>query len=329
MKIDQIPHLQRVGVDVSMEKFDASVRIGNCVHSSVFAMTGAGLDQFRKWLKKLGLDAAHLWMEATGRYFYPLAEWAVEKMGWMVTIINPRSIKHFAYSKLKLNKSDKRDAQVILKFAEAATDEELRFWQPKSRSFKELRDLQLEIAGIKKQIGQERNRLKCGLKSNYTRDVIRTNIKFLEAQKKKLHQQSMKVIKQDPELSEYYGSLRAIKGFGEVTIAFLLGKIDFDLFKKGRQLVKFAGLDALHASSGKSSIQRKGISRAGHADIRSQLYWPAIVAMKHDVKTKEFAQALEKRGFKPKQVICAVMSKLLRASFAVVRDGRKASLEAA
>jgi transposase len=282
-------------------------------------MSGRGMDQFRQWLKKNDVTEAHLWVESTGRYHEPLAEWAIER-GWKVTVANPRCVRHFATAKLKLAKTDKLDAKVVLRFAESATSEEIVFWSPKSPACKALRDIHLELSGLKKLIGQEQNRLRCGLTNIAVKVRIRQTIKFLQAQQKALLAEAIRVIKADPELSKARKLLLTIKGIGDATIIVLLAKIDFELFRKGRQLVKFAGLDALPWQSGKTNRQR-GISRAGHADLRSALYLPAIVSMTHDANSKAFAKRLEASGCAKKEIICAIMSRLLRVAFAVVRDG--------
>ncbi len=313
--------LSRVSVDVAKDKFDACVRNGKSTAKAVFEMSGRGMDQFRRWLKKHGIERAYLWMEATGRYFEALAEWAVN-LGWQVSIVNPRAIRAFATSRLKTSKTDPLDAEVILRFAETAADNEFPRWKPRTKALKELRDLQLEVAGLKKQIGQERNRLKCGLTSRFAIDIIRANLAFLQAQSKKLVKRSTQIIKADPELAPLYKSLSSVKGFGDVTIAFLIAKIDFSLFSRGRQLVKFAGLDTVHWNSG-TSKKSKGISRVGHSDLRSALFLPAICAKRHDPDSRAFAQKLEARGRCKMEIICAVMCRLLRVAFAVVREGQK------
>lgn len=313
-------NLKRIGIDISKDKFNACLRRGDSFQNGEFAMSGRGMDQFRQWLKKNDVTEAHLWVESTGRYHEPLAEWAIER-GWKVTVANPRSVRQYAKSKLKMAKTDKLDAKVILRFAESATPEEIVFWSPKSPARKALRDIHLEASGLKKIIGQEQNRLRCGLTNNAVKARIRQTIKFLQTQLKELLKEAIRVIKADPELSKLRKLLLTIKGIGDATVIVLLAKIDFELFRKGRQLVKFAGLDDLPWQSGKTN-RRRGISREGHADLRSALYLPAIVSMTHDANHKAFAKRLEANGCAKKEAICAIMARLLRLAFAVVRDDK-------
>lgn len=311
--------LKRVGIDISKDKFNTCLRRGDSFQHGEFSMSGRGMDQFRQWLKKNDVTEAHLWVESTGRYHEPLAEWAIER-GWKVTVANPRSVRQYASSKLKLTKTDKLDAKVILRFAESATPEEIVFWTPKSPACKALRDIHLAVTGLKTSIGQEQNRLHCGLTNSAVKANIRQTLKFLRSQQKALLKEAVRIIKEDEKLAGIRELLLTIPGIGDGTIIVLLVKIDFELFRKGRQLVKFAGLDALTWQSGKTSRQR-GISRVGHADLRSALYLPAIVSMTHDAHSKAFAERLEANGCAKKEVICAIMARLLRVAFAIVRDG--------
>ena len=322
MKNDRVEtQLQCVGIDMSMETFDVGISVGKKTLVQRFTVRNSGLNQFRNWLRKNNIHNPHLWIEATGRYWEGLAEWAV-KVGFKVTVVNPRCIRHFAISKLKLNKTDPLDARTILRFGECAEDGEFRSWKPKTAALKELRDLQVEIVGLNKAIGQERNRLKCGLTSEIVKDSIKQTIAMLTSQKKRLQKESSRLIKSDAQLKGTYGVLKTIRGFGDVTIAFLLAKIDFGAFSKGRQLVKFAGLDSIRFESGKSVKKKERISRTGHADLRSALYWPAIVAIRDDEATAAFAQNIVARNCNM-VAICAVMARLLRIAFARVRDSRK------
>ena len=164
--------------------------------------------------------------------------------------------------------------------------------------------------------------MKCGLHSETVKQTIRDNVSYLSKQIKKLYAEGMMLINSDDRLKSRYRFLISIKGFGQITVVLLLAKIDFDLFVKGRQLVKFAGLDSVRWQSGKSVRKRERISRVGHADLRSALYLPAIVAMTHDAGIRKFAEHHAEQKTPTKVVICAVMARLLRTAFSVVRDQR-------
>jgi transposase len=315
----EIEHV--VGIDISSDKFDVCIRHGESKAKNTFKTNLTGFRRFALWLERFKALKPQLWMEATGRYHEPVAEWAHEQ-GWQVVVANPRAVRHFAKSRMKKSKTDALDAEVLLGFAESADEKDIHFWHPRSESQKELRDRQLEIQGLKKMIGQEENRLKCGLSSKAVEERIRAHIEYMKLQIKELQAESEKLIKADPDMSQTAKRLRQIKGFGPITIALLLWKVDFQAFKKGRQLVKYAGLDPAAWESGKLK-RRSQISREGHAELRSGLYMAAMVAIKHDPGTAEFVRHLKDRKAPNKVVICAVMARLLRLAFALVRDADK------
>jgi len=302
--------MNKVGIDISENWFDCCLRTVQSFKRAQFKNDGTGFNDLHKWLKRNEITTPQLFMEATGRYWNDLANWAF-KHGWRVTVVNPRCIRKFAESRLQYNKTDRLDAECILRFAEGAQPDELREWTPPEKAQQELKELQMEIAGLQKTIGQERNRLKSGLKNPLVKETIRRTLKFLETQKKALEKRALLVIKQDEKLRKDYKTLTQVKGLGDTTIRVLLARIDFDRFKKGRQLVAFAGLAPQKWQSGKSR-KNEHISRVGHADLRSALYLPAVVAMTHDSEMAKLKQRLESQGKTGKQVICAVMATLLR-----------------
>lgn len=310
-----------VGIDISDEKFDGFVRVGGKLHHAEFKQDEGGRNQLHKWLKRLGCVNPQLYMESTGRYGENLAYWA-NRLGWQIFEINGRLVRKFAEAKLGYNKTDKLDALAILRFAETSEAGEIRPWQPKTDSKNELRDLQMEIAGLDKMIGQERGRLKCGLRSQSVKRFIEQNIQFLKEQKKSLRSQALKVIKQNVKLWKNFQILKSQKGIGDITAIFLLNKIDFERFQKGRQLVSFAGIAPAEFSSGKSVRRKEQISRVGHSSIRDALYFPAVTAMTHDPDIRKYAQHLEAKGKHKKVIICAIMARLLQTSFALIRDQR-------
>lgn len=64
------------------------------------------------------------------------------------------------------------------------------------------------------------------------------------------------------------------------------------------------------------------ISKIGNNNLRKTLYFPAIVAKKHNPIIKSFCQRLELAG-KPKMVIiCAAMRKLVHIIYGVLKSGK-------
>jgi transposase len=117
--------------------------------------------------------------------------------------------------------------------------------------------------------------------------------------------------------------LLAEPGFGPLTAAKLLGEIlDVKLYESARQLAAFAGLaPRLHESG--SSIRRKArLSKVGAPRLRKALYFPAIVAMRHNPHVRAMSERLKERGKCPMQIIGAAMRKLAHLAYGVLKSGK-------
>lgn len=313
--------MTRVAIDIAMDTFDVAMEVKGVHKRASFGNHGRGRNDFHRWLKKHGVTEPHLFLEATGRYGESLATWAHDH-GWLVTMINPRRTRKFAESEGLYNKTDRIDADCILQFAASPKARNLRLWQPRSKAETELREIKMELLGLEKMIVQERNRSKSCIATPLIKRCIAQNIAYLKEQKKLLERRALEVIKGDKKLQQLYKILIKVKGFGPKTVITMLARVDFDQFKKGRQLVGFAGLAPRKWESGKSVCKKEIISRVGHADLRCALFFPAIVAMTHDAETVAYKEKLQKEGKPTKVIICAVMARLLRKAFALVRDAR-------
>ena len=89
-------------------------------------------------------------------------------------------------------------------------------------------------------------------------------------------------------------------------------------YDSARQIAAYAGVTPKKSESGTSLKQTK-LSKLGNGRIRKGLYFPAIVATKHNSIINEFANRLEKNGKTKMQIVCAAMRKLLHIAFGVLK----------
>lgn len=319
--------MTHIAVDIGQEHFDVCFEVGDKRKAGTFGNTGPGRNDLHKLLRKNNVEDVHIFMEATGRYGEKLATWAF-KLGWKVTVINPRNVRKFAESEGRYNKTDRIDAECILNFSNSTHARKLRLWVPRSVCETELKEIHMEILGLEKMITQERNRSKSCIATALVKLLIKQNLEYLKEQKMLLEKRALQVIKGDTKLCHDYKVLKQIKGIGDKTAIKILARVNFENFKKARQLVGFAGLAPKKWESGKSR-KKEIISRVGHADLRSALYFPAITSMTHDTEMAEYKKHLETQGKQKKVIICAIMAKLLRKAFAMIRDSRTSQLNLA
>ena len=132
------------------------------------------------------------------------------------------------------------------------------------------------------------------------------------------------LIDKTPELKHRASLLATIPGIGKKTLPYLLATIgDGSSFQSAKHLASYAGLSPRHHQSGISIHKQSAIGFSGQKELRSALFMPAVVVSFGRYPTFEkFVKRMEKKGKTKKQIIIAIMRKLLTISHAVIRQNR-------
>lgn len=116
--------------------------------------------------------------------------------------------------------------------------------------------------------------------------------------------------------------LLTIPGIGISSAASLLGEIgDIKFYKSAKEIIKLAGLNLYEISSGLHKGKRH-ITRCGRSLIRKTLYFVALNAIRTDMLFKDKYNQLRDKGLPSTKAIVAIMIKLIRIIYAVLRDKR-------
>ena len=108
---------------------------------------------------------------------------------------------------------------------------------------------------------------------------------------------------------------------GEITQHILIAELpDIHLFKNARQLAAWSGLPPQHYESGTSGRTQTPITKVGSSALRKALFMPAMTARTNNPLLKEFGDRLQKNGKKPKQIIIAIMRKLLHQIYGILKS---------
>jgi transposase len=104
------------------------------------------------------------------------------------------------------------------------------------------------------------------------------------------------------------------------TIATVLIEVTngFAQFHSAKALAKYIGVVPVIYQSGKSQMT-KGICKTDDPQLRSLLYMASWSAVRYNKPCQELYQRLKAAGKAPKVALIAVVNKLLRQAFAVVR----------
>lgn len=304
------------GIDVSFTTLDVCYQnnLGEFFHLKV-GNNNAG---FAKILEHTG-NHYHFVMEATGVYYIRLA-FFLHSRDCTLSVVNALSIKRFIQMHLERNKSDKKDAAWICRYA---IEQRPPGWQMPDQSYFQGKQLYNTIREYQEQIKRFNNQLhSLGLLPVQSKDTIRSLEMKCNLQKevKNLEQKLQELLQQwQPEQLK---NISSVKGIGKRAAAMLI------VFTQGfkntashRQLISFAGLSPTEYSSGTSIQGKPKICKRGGKPLRDVLYMCAMNAMKTNPACKALYERLRAKGKSGKQGLIAVCNKLLKQVFAVMKSG--------
>jgi len=298
-----------VGIDVSKDEMDVHIvpqnRAFRCKRDD------KGITSLVKSLKKHSPKL--IVMEATGGYekVITIKLWAA---GLPVSIINPFRIRSYAKAEGKFAKTDKIDAYVIAKFAQAIKPEPSALPSEQQRVIQELLTRRNQLVKIRT---AEKNHL-----SRACTESVRASIEMiiltLEKQILQIDDDFGNYIDLDPEYKEKDHLLRSVPGVGQVISRTLLGHLPELGVLNRQQIAALVGVAPMNFDSGHK--QGKRIIMGGRASVRSMLYMATLTAMQFNPAIKTFYDRLLLAGKAKKVALTACMRKLLTILNAIVKS---------
>lgn len=310
--------MKMVGIDIAKRKFDVALLDGAKVRNKVFDNTAAGHRGLISWLveRECIPGGTHLCMEATSQYYEGLATVLCDA-GYQVSVVNPLQIKAFGESRLRRQKTDRADAELIARFCEQQSPMP---WQPPAVEVRELQRLLARLEAVQDMRVQELNRLYEA--SGEARGSVERVLGLLNEELAKLEQMIRDHIDRHPHLHEQDALLRSIPGVGERVSSYCMAWLQAGRFEDVRQAVAFAGLSPRHRQSGDSVRGKPRLSKVGHARLRKVLYLPAMSALRCNPAAKALGMRMKAAGKRGKVVIGAVMRKLIHWMFGVLKSNQ-------
>jgi transposase len=304
------------GIDVSHTTLDISYQnnLGELFHLKV----GNNIAGFAKIIEHTGTQY-HFVMEATGVYYIRLAFY-LHELGCTLSVVNALSIKRYIQMHLERNKSDKKDAAWICKYA---IEQEPPFWEMPDSAYFECKQLYNTIREYAEQIKRFNNQLhSLKLLPLPSKDTIKSldKIKVTLEKEMELLEEKLEVALNQWQ-PDQLKNLRSIKGIGKRATAMLIVFTQgFKFTNSHRQLISFAGLSPSEYTSGTSIQGKSRIYKKGGKNLRDVLYMCSMNAIKTNPACKALYDRLRANGKTGKQALIAVCNKLLKQVFAVVKN---------
>lgn len=301
-----------VGIDVSKDRLDVHVR----PTGESFAVTrdGEGLSQLAERLRPV--PPTLVVVEATGG-FETIVAAALAGAGLPLAVVNPAQIRHYAKAIGRHAKTDRIDAEVIARFAEATRPE------PRALPDEEtalLADLVARRRQIVDMLRAERQREKRITLSRLRKSIARV-VKALEKELAELDGDIDTTVRGSPVWREKEDLLTSVPGIGPIIARTLLGELPELGVLSRRRIASLVGLAPHPRMSG--TWKGKSMISAGRSSVRAVLFVGAMTAARCNPALRQFHRRLIAAG-KPKMVaLIAVARKLLTILNAMIRDQRQ------
>jgi transposase len=277
--------------------------------------TRSGIQELLGWLKEHHAEPIAAVLESTGHYGEMLAH-LLHEAGHRVSVVNPGRVKQYAQSQGRHNKTDEVDAEIIARFG---FTQELPQWQPLPEAQATLRALLRRREDVSAQLQAEANRLEaCPTDKGPVPQSLRRIIALLSKELVRLEAAISEHIKTHPDLAADCARLEAIPGIGAKSAQWLVAELPGTL-ENSRAAAAWAGVAPRLSESG-TLRKPSRIGPAGNRFLRKALYFPAISARTHNPRFKVFADRLAERGLSKMAIIMAVLHKLVRTAFAILKN---------
>jgi transposase len=302
------------GVDVSKAKLDACIMPGSVFRS--FDNNAAGIAELAAFCR--AHETNLVVMEATGG-FERRAFLLLWEQGLPCAVANARHVRHYAEAMGALEKTDRIDATMIARFAQA---KDLQPTPLPSQAQQRLKALVARLRQVTDDLTVQKQRRSSLLDNAEMLASIDEVVALLKRQSRTLEGEIGSMIDDDPMWAHLADTFRTTKGVADRTVAWLMADLPEIGTYSNKAIAKLVGLAPIANDSGKRKGKRP--VRGGRAGVRSILFLVAAIAARYDKSLGEFRARLVAAGKEKMVIRIALARKLLVRLNAKARDARAA-----
>jgi transposase len=300
------------GVDVSADTLDIHYNLANGKELTLRVPNSQ--NGHEEVLQKVGVRCYV--MEATGPYYLRFAFY-LKAGGAEVRLENPLVIKRYIQMHMERNKSDRKDASWIYRYA---LEQKAPVWNLPTEQSLKCNAILASIDLYTRQHTQLTNQIhafsQLPIDCSEVIKSLQKTIDHIDKVMEKLELRLQQIL--ETWKGEQLKCLATIPGLGKRATALLIIYTDgFTRVTNHRQLIALAGLAPREYSSGSSVRGRRGICKMGNGHLRNVLYMCSLSAIKYNKACKDLFDRLKAKGKRGKVALIAVCNKLLKQAFAV------------
>ena len=304
-----------IGIDVSKDWLDLhALPSGDTCRINNPAVDPPAAEALVTWCRQR--PSCRIVLEATGGY-QDAAVAALLEAGLPVVVVNPRQVRDFAKALGRLAKTDRLDAGVLARFAQAVRPELRPLPDAQARQLEDLLNRRRQLLHTHV---SEQNRRKQARSPKVLASIDRT-LAFLDQELKDNDRELRELIRATPAWQERCDLLQSVPGVGPQTARTLLAALPELGTATRQQIAALVGVAPLNRDSGHFE-GRRGVW-GGRAVVRAALYMATPTAIRAGKPLHAFYVRLVAAGKKKKVALVACMHKLLTILNALVRKGER------
>ena len=299
------------GIDISKHTLEAA--FDEKGKTTCYENTPKGVEKLIANLKQYA--EPFVIIEPTGGYEL-LFEQACHAANINVILVLANRVRDFAKATGELAKTDRIDAQMLLRYGATFKLTAESIAMRKDPEFKALMKRREQLVKL---ITQEKQHLESCFDES-VQVSIKKIIARLEAELKEIENKLADLVESDEALKEKSEYLRSIKGVGEVTVLQTLSSLPEIGLVSNKEIAALVGLAPYVRESG----QYRGQARiyGGRMEIRNVLYMACLSAIRCNKSIRDFYNQLKSKGKPFKVAMVACMRKLLIMMNCVCREKR-------
>lgn len=298
-----------VGMDVSQGGVDVAVQPGTTFQ---IAQDERGIAEAVARLQ--AVQPTLIVLEATGGLEVPLTG-ALAAAGLPVVVINPRQVRDFARATGQLAKTDRLDAQILARFADAIRPPVRPVPDEQTQALAALVARRRQLIEM---LTAEKNRLRLAARPIQKR--VQAHVSWLEKELASTNTDLTATLRKSPVWREKEDVLRSVPGVGPVLTTTLFANLPERGTLTRKEVAASAGVAPFPRNSG--TLKGRRTIWGGRAHVRAALYMAMLVATRRNPVIRSFYQRLCQAGKAKKVALTACMRKLLTILKAMLKSGR-------
>ena len=234
-----------------------------------------------------------------------------------VAVVNPRQVRDYARATGRLAKTDRIDAAVLAEFGQAV--------RPRRTAVPDAITLQIKaLVTRRRQLRQlhqaEANHTEHVADEAIARSIART-IKAVDKELAWVEAELERVIRTSPMWQRKFQLLISVPGIAEVTAAAMLAGLPELGTLNRRQVAALVGVAPINRDSG--LMRGRRTTGGGRTEVRTALYMPTLVAIRHNPLIHKFYERLLKNGKAKMTAVVACMRKLVILLNAIIKQNKE------